>query len=259
MPKKTKRHLFKLARFLISYSPKTEKEKVMMGYYLLIGLIMLVSWYVSHTLKSKFRKYSKTHLQNGMSGAEIARKMLEDNGIYDVKVISTPGQLTDHYNPQKKTVNLSEAVYSQRNAAAAAVAAHECGHAVQHAKAYSWLKMRSALVPVVSVASRFSQFVIMGGIILMAAVSFGVGQMVLLAGIILFGMGTLFSFITLPVEYDASHRALAWLKAENIVTPQEYEGSKDALKWAARTYVVAAVGSLATLLYFIGIFLGSRD
>jgi Zn-dependent membrane protease YugP len=231
----------------------------MIGYYVLIGLIMLVSWYVSHRLKSKFKKYSKVQLQNGMSGAEVAEKMLRDNGIHDVKVISTPGQLTDHYNPQKKTVNLSESVYTQRNAAAAAVSAHECGHAVQHAKAYGWLKMRSTLVPVVSVASRFSQFVIMGGIILMMMVSAGVGQVVLLAGIIMFGMGTLFSFITLPVEYDASNRALAWLKAENIVTPEEYKGSEDALKWAARTYVVAAVGSLATLLYFITIFLGGRD
>lgn len=230
----------------------------MMGYYILIGAIMLVSWYVGHKLKTKFKQYSKVHLQNGMSGAEIARKMLEDNGIYDVKVISTPGQLTDHYDPQKKTVNLSEGVYAQRNAAAAAVAAHECGHAVQHAKAYSWLKMRSNLVPLVSIASKYSQFVIFGGLILMGMVSVGVGQTVLLVGIIMFGLGTLFSFVTLPVEYDASNRALAWLKAENIVTPQEYEGSKDALKWAARTYVVAAIGSLATLLYFIGIFLG-RD
>lgn len=220
---------------------------------------MLVSWYVKHKLKSKFKKYSKIHLENGMSGAEIAERMLKDNGITDVKVVSTPGQLTDHYQPQKKTVNLSEAVYSQRNAAAAAVAAHECGHAVQHAKAYSWLKMRSALVPVVNVASRYSQYVIMGGILLIVLVSAGVGQMVLLAGIILFAVGTLFSFITLPVEYDASHRALAWLKAESIVTPEEYEGSKDALKWAARTYVVAAVGSLATLLYFLSMFLGNRN
>ena len=230
----------------------------MMGYYLLIGLIMLASWYVSHKLKSKFKKYSKVHLQNGMSGKEVAEKMLADHGITDVKVISTPGQLTDHYHPTKKTINLSESVYNQRNAAAAAVAAHECGHAVQHAKAYGWLKMRSTLVPVVSVASRFSQFVIMGGLLLMVMFSVGVGQIVLLAGIIMFGMGTLFSFITLPVEYDASNRALAWLKTENIVTPEEYKGSEDALKWAARTYVVAAIGSLATLLYFISIFLG-RD
>jgi Zn-dependent membrane protease YugP len=230
----------------------------MMGYYVLIGAIMLVSWYVSSTLKKKFKKYSKQRLQNGMSGAEIATKMLSDNGIFDVQVISTPGQLTDHYDPRKKTVNLSEAVYNQRNAAAAAVAAHEVGHAVQHAKAYSWLTMRSQLVPIVQVAANYSQWVIFGGLILFTMVSAGVGQMVLLAGIVMFGMGTLFSFITLPVEYDASNRALAWLKDHNIVTPDEYNDSEDALKWAARTYVVAAIGSLATLLYFIMIYLG-RD
>lgn len=230
----------------------------MMGYYVLIGAIMLVSWYVSSTLKKKFKKYSKQRLQNGMSGAEIATKMLSDNGIFDVQVISTPGQLTDHYDPRKKTVNLSEAVYNQRNAAAAAVAAHEVGHAVQHAKAYSWLTMRSQLVPIVQVAANYSQWVIFGGLILFTMVSAGVGQLVLLAGIVMFGMGTLFSFITLPVEYDASNRALAWLKDHNIVTPDEYNDSEDALKWAARTYVVAAIGSLATLLYFIMIYLG-RD
>ncbi|MFO7702665.1 MAG: zinc metallopeptidase [Psychroflexus maritimus] len=230
----------------------------MITYYVLIGAIMLVSWYVSSTLKKKFEKYSKQHLQNGMSGAEIAQKMLADHGVYDVKVISTAGRLTDHYNPKDKTVNLSESVYHQRNAAAAAVAAHEVGHAIQHAKAYSWLEMRSQLVPVVQVASTYSQWVILGGLILYGMVSAGVGQMVLLAGIIMFGLGTLFSFITLPVEYDASNRALAWLKNHNIVTPNEYKDSEDALKWAARTYVVAAVGSLATLLYFIMIYLG-RD
>lgn len=230
----------------------------MIGYYILIGLIMGVSWYVGHKLKNKFKKYSKVHLNNGMSGQEIAEKMLQDNGITDVKVISTPGKLTDHYDPKKKTVNLSESVFSQRNAAAAAVAAHECGHAVQHAKAYSWLAMRSTLVPVVSVSSRYSQYIIMAGILLMVLISAGVGQMVLLAGIILFGLGTLFSFITLPVEYDASHRALAWLKTKNVVTPEEYKGSKDALKWAARTYVVSALSSLAMLLYFVGMFLGRR-
>lgn len=229
-----------------------------MTYYVLIGAIMLVSWYVSSTLKKKFEKYSKQQLQNGMSGAEIAQKMLTDNGIYDVKVISTAGRLTDHYNPKDKTVNLSESVYNQRNAAAAAVAAHEVGHAVQHAKAYSWLEMRSQLVPLVQVASTYSQWVILGGLILYGMVSAGVGQTVLLAGIVMFGLGTLFSFVTLPVEYDASNRALAWLKNHNIVTPQEYNDSEDALKWAARTYVVAAVGSLATLLYFIMIYLG-RD
>lgn len=229
-----------------------------MGYYILIGAILLVSWLVSNKLKSKFKKYAKVHLKNGMSGAEIARQMLADHHITDVEVISTPGRLTDHYHPTKKTVNLSESVYNQLNAAAAAVAAHEVGHAIQHAKAYKWLEMRSQLVPIVSVASQFSQWVIFGGLILMAMVSAGVGQAVLLAGIIMFGMGTLFSFITLPVEYDASNRALAWLKDRNIVTSEEYKGSEDALKWAARTYVVAAIGSLATLLYFLSIYLG-RD
>ena len=230
----------------------------MIGYYIIAGLIFVVSLYVSNKLKSKFKHYSKVHLQNGMSGREIAEKMLRDNGMNDVKVISTPGQLTDHYNPSKKTVNLSEAVYTQRNAAAAAVAAHECGHAIQHAKAYSWLQMRSKLVPVVSVASRFSQWAIIGGLILMTMVSVGVGQTVLLVGIILYAMGTLFSFITLPVEYDASKRALVWLETGNMLNSQEHKAAEDSLKWAARTYVVAAIGSLATLLYFVSIYLG-RD
>lgn len=226
----------------------------MIGYYIIAGLIFIVSWYVSNKLKTKFKTYSKVYLQNGMSGKEIAEKMLHDNGIFDVKVISTPGMLTDHYNPQKKTVNLSESVYAQRNAASAAVAAHECGHAVQHAQAYSWLQMRSQLVPVVSVASRFSQWVIMGGLLLMAFTS--MGSTVLLIGIIFFGMGTLFSFITLPVEYDASKRALVWLESKNMLSPQEHDAAEDSLKWAARTYVVAAVGSLATLMYFVSIYLG---
>jgi len=228
----------------------------MIGYYIIAGLIFAVSWYVSNKLKSKFKKYSKVHLQNGMSGKEIAEKMLYDNGITDVKVISTPGMLSDHYNPQKKTVNLSEGVYSQRNAASAAVAAHECGHAVQHAQAYSWLGMRSQLVPIVSVASKMSTWVIMGGFLLMAFTS--LGSTVLLIGIILFGMGTLFSFVTLPVEYDASKRALVWLETENMLTAAEHDAAEDSLKWAARTYVVAAIGSLATLLYFVSIYLG-RD
>ena len=229
-----------------------------MGYYILVGAIALVSWLVSNKLKSKFKEYSQIHLQNGMSGAEIARKMLSDNGITDVKVISVQGQLTDHYNPAKKTVNLSEPVYNQRNAAAAAVAAHECGHAVQHAKAYSWLTMRSKLVPVVSVASRMSMFVIIGGVVLMSIIGYGLGMTVAIIGLGLFAMGTLFSFITLPVEYDASNRALAWLESANMLTPREHDGAKDALKWAARTYVVAAIGSLATLLYFALQILGSR-
>lgn len=228
----------------------------MMGYYLIGGLVMLVSMYVSNKLKSKFKHYSKLSLRNGMSGAEIAQKMLADNNITDVKVISVAGQLTDHYNPRDKTVNLSEAVYSQRNAAAAAVAAHEVGHAVQHATAYSWLGMRSSLVPVVSIAYKYSQWVIIGGIALAASTAFG--SWLLLAGIIMYGMGTLFSFITLPVEYDASNRALAWLENERMLTQEEHAGAEDALKWAARTYLVAAIGSLATLLYFISIFLRRR-
>ncbi len=228
----------------------------MIGYYIIAGLIFVVSLLVSNKLKSKFKKYSKLHLQNGMSGKEIAEKMLYDNGITDVKVISTPGMLSDHYNPQKKTVNLSEGVYSQRNAAAAAVAAHECGHAVQHAQAYSWLGMRSQLVPIVSVASKLSTWVIMGGLVLMATTA--LGSTVLLIGIVLFGMGTLFSFVTLPVEYDASKRALVWLENENMLTAAEHDAAEDSLKWAARTYVVAAIGSLATLLYFVSIYLG-RD
>ncbi|MBK5192933.1 MAG: zinc metallopeptidase [Flavobacteriaceae bacterium] len=226
----------------------------MIGYYIIAGLIFIVSLYVSNKLKSKFKTYSKVYLQNGMSGKEIAEKMLHDNGIFDVKVISTPGMLTDHYNPQKKTVNLSESVYTQRNAASAAVAAHECGHAVQHAQAYSWLQMRSQLVPGVSVASRFSQWVILGGLVLMATTAFG--STILLVGIFLYAMGTLFSFITLPVEYDASKRALVWLESKNMLSPQEHDAAEDSLKWAARTYVVAAVGSLATLMYFVSIYLG---
>jgi Zn-dependent membrane protease YugP len=227
------------------------------GYYIIGGLVMLVSMFVSNKLKSKFKHYSHLRLRNGMSGAEIAQKMLHDNGITDVRVISVAGQLTDHYNPKDRTVNLSEAVYAQRNAAAAAVAAHEVGHAVQHATAYSWLGMRSKLVPIVSVASKYSQWVIIGGVALVASTAFG--QWVLLAGIIMYGVGTLFAFVTLPVEYDASHRALAWLENNRMLSPEEHAGAKDALKWAARTYVVAAIGSLATLLYFISIFLKNRS
>ena len=227
------------------------------GYYLLAGLIFLVSMYVSNRLKSKFKKYSKIQLKNGMSGKEIAEKMLSDNIITDVKVLSIKGQLTDHYNPANKTVNLSEAVYAQRNAAAAAVAAHECGHALQHAKAYSWLRLRSQIVPAVGVSSKISNFVIMAGLILMYSGS-ALGSMLFLVGIVLFGVTTLFTFITLPVEYDASNRALAWLENKNMLTQEEHAGAKDALKWAARTYLVAALGSLATLLYFISMFMGRK-
>ena len=227
------------------------------GYYLLAGIIFLVSMYVSNQLKSKFKKYSKIQLKNGLSCKEIAEKMLLDNGITDVQVVSAKGQLTDHYNPVNKTVNLSEAVYAQRNAAAAAVAAHECGHAVQHATAYNWLTLRSQIVPAVGFSSKISNFVIMAGLILMYSGS-ALGSMLFLAGIVLFAITTLFTFITLPVEFDASNRALAWLENKNMVTQEEYAGAKDALKWAARTYVVAALGSLATLLYFISMFLGRK-
>jgi Zn-dependent membrane protease YugP len=227
-----------------------------MGYYIIVGAIGLVSMLVSNKLKSKFKYYSEVQLRNGMSGAEIAEKMLADNGITDVKVISVAGQLTDHYNPRDKTVNLSDVVYGQRNASAAAVAAHEVGHAVQHATAYSWLQMRSKLVPIVNIASKMSMWVIMGGVALMASTA--IGGTVAIIGLALYAMGTIFSLITLPVEYDASNRALAWLKAENMVTPQEYDGAEDALKWAARTYLVAAIGSLATLLYFALQVFGNR-
>lgn len=232
----------------------------MIGYYILIGIIALVSFAVSSKLKSKFDFYSRVHLRNGMSGAEIAQKMLSDNGIYDVRVISTPGRLTDHYNPVDKTVNLSEAVYNQRNAAAAAVAAHEVGHAVQHATAYEMLKLRSRLVPIVSVSSGMSQWLVIGGLILGAASGLGAGYYVAVAGLILMALATLFSFITLPVEYDASNRALAWLKNKNMLTQQEYAGAEDSLKWAARTYLVAAIGALASLVFWaIQVFGGSRN
>ncbi|NNK83160.1 MAG: zinc metallopeptidase [Flavobacteriaceae bacterium] len=229
-----------------------------MGYYLLIGGIMLMSWLVSNTLKRKFQQYSKVHLRNGMSGAEIAEKMLADHGINDVKVVSTPGRLTDHYNPKDKTVNLSESVYNQRNAAAAAVSAHECGHAVQHAQAYSWLQMRSSLVPIVSVSSGMSQWLIIGGLVLGAASGAGFGWWIAFAGLAMMGFATIFSFITLPVEYDASNRALAWLQNKHMVSQEEYAGAEDALKWAARTYLVAAIGALASLVYWAMQLLSSR-
>ena len=234
----------------------------MSGYYLLIIATMLVSWLVSARLKSKFAYYSKVHLRNGMSGKEIAEKMLHDNGIYDVQVTSVPGQLTDHYNPANKTVNLSEAVYMQRNAAAAAVAAHECGHAVQHAVGYSMLQLRSRLVPMVQISSTLSQFVLFAGIAIMIAsksVQNPSGNTTVLAiGVLLFAVTTLFAFITLPVEYDASNRAMKWLKESGTVTSEEFVGVQDSLKWSARTYVVAALGSLAQLLYWANILFGNR-
>lgn len=222
---------------------------------LVVSLIFVgISMLVSSTLKGKFNKYSKVGLRNGLSGAEIATQMLQDNGIYDVKVVSVNGFLSDHYNPVNKTINLSPDVYSGRSVAAAAVAAHECGHAVQHATAYRWLTMRSKLVPFVQFSSSIVQWVLLGGILMINAF-----PQLLLAGIILFAVTTVFSIITLPVEFDASNRALAWLKRENITTPQEYPGAQDALKWAAMTYVVAALASVATLVQYIMIYLGGRN
>lgn len=219
---------------------------------------MVLSWIVSKTLNVRIEKYSKIPLTSGLTGREIAEKMLRDHGIYDVKVVSTQGFLTDHYNPENKTVNLSDGVYRSNSIAAAAVAAHECGHAVQHATAYRWITMRSALVPVVQFGSRWAQWILLAGILLLSFSNF-IGRWILLLGIILFALTTLFSLITLPVEYNASQRAVAWLDETGITNGQENEHAKDALKWAARTYLVAALSSLATLLYYIYIFLGRRD
>ena len=221
----------------------------MSGSFLLIIIIGLLGMFVQSRLKSKFKKYSDLHLQNGLSGKEIAEKMLADNNIYDVKVISTPGSLTDHYNPQNKTVNLSESVYSERNAAAAAVASHECGHAVQHAQSYAWLQLRSRLVPAVGISSKFASILLIAGIFTVE-----VFPQLLLLGIVLFAATVVFTIVTLPVEYDASNRALAWLEDKQMVTATEQDAAKDALKWAARTYVVAALSSIATLLYYVNIY-----
>lgn len=219
-----------------------------MNIWFIVILVMVLSWLVQNTLQSRFRKYSKIRTDNGMTGAEIATKMLNDNGIYDVKVVSVGGMLTDHYNPQTKTVNLSEGVFSQNSVAAAAIAAHECGHAVQDAKGYAPLRMRSALVPVVSFASNTVQWILLIGVLLLT-----VTPSLLWVGIALFALTTLFSFITLPVEVNASARAVAWLKESGITTEQTQPMAIDALKWAAYTYVIAAIGSLATLLYYIGL------
>ena len=223
------------------------------GFLIVSAVIMLASTFVSNKLKKKFQHYSGLRMRNGLSGKEIAEKMLEDHGIRDVKVISVRGQLTDHYNPSNKTVNLSEVVYHEVNAAAAAVAAHEVGHAVQHARAYNWLTMRSKLVPVVSLSSRFVQWVLLAGIAMV-----NVFPALLYVGIAMFAMTTLFSFITLPVEYDASNRALAWMENKHVATREELAGAKDALKWAARTYLVGAIGSLGTLLYYISMAMRSQ-
>lgn len=221
-------------------------------YWILFLGIMIVSWVVQYSLKSKFEKYSKEFLP--LTGREVAEKMLRDNGITDVQVVSTSGMLTDHYNPTTKTVNLSESVYASANVAAAAVAAHECGHAVQHARAYAPLKMRSALVPAVSFASKWVSWILLAGILLIESF-----PIVLEAGVALFALTTLFSFITLPVEIDASRRAVIWLQDAGITNRETTPMAKDALKSAAYTYVVAALSSLATLLYYVGILVGRRD
>mgnify|MGYP001596506418 CR=1 FL=1 len=224
-------------------------------FILLMILVMGGSWFVQNRLKSKFRKYSQTPISSNLSGREIAEKMLADHGIYDVKVISVNGQLTDHYNPAKKTVNLSEVVYNDRNAAAAAVAAHEVGHAVQHARSYAWLTLRSKMVPAVSISSKWVTCVLILGILL---ASYSGSFLLLQIAVAMFAVTTLFSFITLPVEFDASNRALAWIEDKNMARPDELADSKDALKWAAMTYVVAALSSLVTLLYYASMLLG-RD
>ncbi len=223
-------------------------------YWIIFIGFALLSWIVSYRLKNKFERYSKVPLPNGMTGKDVAEKMLHENGIYDVKVISTPGHLTDHYNPANQTVNLSESVYYSNSVAAAAVAAHECGHAVQHAQAYAPLKMRSALVPVVSFSSNIMMWVILAGMLMINTF-----PQLLLLGIILFATTTLFSFITLPVEIDASKRALVWLSNAGITNIATHDKAEDALRSAAYTYVVAALGSLATLLYYIMIYMGRRD
>ena len=224
-----------------------------MNIWTIMILVMVLSLIVQQMLQSRFNKYSKVPTANGMSGAEVAQKMLNDHGIYDVKVVPTRGMLTDHFNPQTKTIALSEGVYSSRSVAAAAVAAHECGHAVQHARGYSALKMRTALVPFVSFASNIVQWVLLAGVIF-----FNTIPSLLWIGIILFASTTLFSFITLPVEINASTRAVAWLGKTGVTDSQTRPMAVDALKWAAYTYVIAAIGSLATLLYYIGIA-RSRD
>lgn len=223
-------------------------------YWILFIGIAILSFIVQHSLQSKFKKYSQIPMTNGMTGKEVAEKMLRDHGITNVKVVSTSGMLTDHYNPSNQTVNLSEGVYSSNSVAAAAVAAHECGHAVQHAYSYSWLKMRSALVPVVSFASSWVQWVILGGIILIETT-----PILLEVGVALFALTTLFSFITLPVEINASTRAVQWLTGTGLVQGEKRDVAVDALKSAAYTYVVAALSSLATLIYYVMILMGRRD
>lgn len=232
-------------------------------YLILFIGIMILSFVVSRRLKNKFKKYSQIRWKADLTGREVAAQMLRDNGIYDVNIVNVPGRLSDHYNPADKTINLSDDVYHGRSAAAAAVAAHETGHAVQHATAYSFLEFRSAMVPVQNVSAKILNFAIMflflGGFLFMNTAGGGMLQMGLLVIIGCYTVITLFSLVTLPVEFDASKRALAWIKGRNIASPQEYDMAQDALKWAAMTYVVAALGSIMSLLYFVSIFLGGRE
>lgn len=233
---------------------------ISLGPLLITGFFMLVGWIVSSRLKGKFQRYSEVHLTKDLTGAEVARLMLADHGLSNVQVISVEGQLTDHYNPANKTVNLSDAVYHGRNAAATAVAAHECGHAVQHAKAYSMLELRSAMVPIQNISAKVINFVFIA--MMFGAFAFrGIfsPELALLVIIACYGVFALFALITLPVEFDASKRALAWIDNRGIVTRQEHDMAKDALKWAAMTYVVAAIGAITMLLYYVMIFLGRRD
>lgn len=251
----TFRQFFRSLRYAINFYITfiTPTLTIMPAIYLLFIVFMAISWLISSSLKRKFKEYSVVPVAGGLTGKEIAEKMLRDNDIHDVTVISVPGELTDHYNPAKKTINLSPDVYNGANVSAAAVAAHECGHAVQHARAYMWLQMRSSLVPFVSFTSNIVQWVLLGGILLL-----NVFPALLLFGIVLFAATTIFSFITLPVEIDASRRALIWLNTSGITTTESHPKAVDALKWAAYTYVVAALGSLATLLYYVMIFMGGR-
>lgn len=228
----------------------------MTGIYFLTLIFGVIGMLISWRLKSKFQAYSQVPLQSNLSGEEIAEQMLRDHGIYDVRVISVEGQLTDHYDPTKKTVNLSHDVFYGRNAAAAAVAAHECGHAVQHARAYAFLQFRSSMVPALSIANGFMPILLMVGMMLLYSTG---NSTVLSIGVALFAMATLFSFVTLPVEFDASNRALKWIKENGIVTNAEYTMSKDALWWAAMTYVAAALGMLAQLLYYLTLLNGRRN
>ena len=229
-----------------------------MGAFLIGIVFMIIGWAVSARLKNKFRKYSEVHLTKDLTGADVARLMLADHGLSNVQVISVPGELSDHYNPATKTVNLSEGVYHGRNAAATAVASHECGHAVQHSKAYSMLQLRSALVPIQNVSGTILNFIMMG-MIFGGALIHSFWPTALLVIIVCYAVFALFALITLPVEFDASKRALAWVESRGIVTRNEHDMAKDALKWAAMTYVVAAIGAVTTLVYYVMLFLGGNS